>query len=787
MASAPLGARARSHGRLVAAGGRAAAVRLSLAGLPLVGAFALLAVAIHPLFMAGLVPRSYDTAAFFAPSWEFLARSLHAGQLPLWNPNVFGGASFAGDPQSQVFYPPTLVLFLLFSLPLATAGWFAFHYVVATAGTFRLARNLTLSPRASVIAAVAFAASTYLVARAQAPALLAGASWVPVVLAATVGTSLSQGRRVPRVNARLALAFALQILSGGEAVLLVTAVACVVVAMTIRSGWLVLRTIIGLGLASMLAAPQLLPMLSLVRSSTVAHGVGVRGFGALTWGDRPILAGAFSRTASETAPLYAGICGLGQAGVALLSGRSRRPVQVILALGGLSLVWSLGLVGRVVSHGVPSLATLTSHQPVRALPLAVLCLALAIGVYWDTRRRAGEIVAAVALSVGAFVLAGTLGPVSRPALAVLAAGTLVAMLCARWRPCSLWPVAVFAVILVVDLAVHNVNLRNTHQPPAVWQPAARLYPSSPLTADVLRDASVGIDGNRYAWLARPVVRRHQLSRARTMTGRSLLLNGGSTRYGLPALGGYNPVVPQEWARLVAASNGRRIADRHFVYVTRAPTKLLRAYDVRMYVCEIGTCPATLHPIWRGRGVEVARDSRAHPFAAISHRAHGGAHLTRLSFTWSTPDTIQVSHAPRASRGGTAVVAERYTPGWHATVDGRAARIVPNRLGEMTVTVGNGWRRAVLSYTPPDLQLGIALAIVALAACFWRRPTRVARSLLLQLRQRPRATGSAEAEQLSDRTHPPVRGRNGSPPWPRSATGGQPEIHESARTRTPQEH
>ncbi|MEO9174690.1 MAG: hypothetical protein ABI317_04175 [Gaiellales bacterium] len=734
MVSAPLGgARARSHGRLVAADGRAVTLRLSLAWLPLVGAFALLAVAIHPLFMAGLVPRSYDTAAFFAPSWEFLARGLHAGQLPLWNPNVFGGASFAGDPQSQVFYPPTLVLFSLFSLPLATAGWFAFHYMVAAAGTFRLARNLTLSPRASVIAAVAFAASTYLVARAQAPALLAGATWVPVVLAATVGTSLSQGREAPWVNARLALAFALQILSGGQAVLLVTAAACVVVALTIRSGRVVVRTVIGLGLALMLAAPQLLPMLSLVRSSTLARGVDVRGFGALAWSDRPILAGAFARAASETAPLYAGICGVGQAGVALLTGRSRRPVQVIVALGGLGIVWSLGLVGRVVSPLVPSLATLTSHQPVRALPLAALCLALAIGIYWDTRHGAGQIVAAIALSAGAFVVAGTLGPVSRAALGVLVAGTLAAMVCAWWRPRALWPVVAFAVILTVDLAVHNVNLRNTHQPPAVWEPAARLYPSPPLTADVLRDASVGIDGSRYAWLARPAVRKHQLSRARTRTGRSLLLNGGSTRYGLPALGGYNPVIPRAWARLVAASNGRRIADRHFVYVTRAPTKLLRAYDVRMYVCEIGTCPAALDPIWRGRGVEVVRDNRAHAFAAISHRAHGGVRLTSLSFAWSTPDTIDVSHTLSASRGGTAVVAERYAPGWQATVDGRAATIAPNRFGEMTVIVRTGWRRVLLSYNPPDLQLGITLALIALAACLWQHPTRLARSLSLRLR------------------------------------------------------
>jgi hypothetical protein len=54
-----------------------------------------------------------DLVSFLFPSYRFAAASLRAGELPLWQPHLYGGAPFLADMQSGVFYPPNLLLFLL--------------------------------------------------------------------------------------------------------------------------------------------------------------------------------------------------------------------------------------------------------------------------------------------------------------------------------------------------------------------------------------------------------------------------------------------------------------------------------------------------------------------------------------------------------------------------------------------------------------------------------------------------------------------------------------------------
>ena len=54
-----------------------------------------------------------DLVSFLFPMYRFAAASLRAGELPLWNPHLYGGAPFLADMQSGLFYPPNLLLFLL--------------------------------------------------------------------------------------------------------------------------------------------------------------------------------------------------------------------------------------------------------------------------------------------------------------------------------------------------------------------------------------------------------------------------------------------------------------------------------------------------------------------------------------------------------------------------------------------------------------------------------------------------------------------------------------------------
>lgn len=64
-------------------------------------------------WVVGLVTIPWDAKAHFQPQIQFLASSLARGELPLWNPYVFGGQPQIADPQSMIFSPPYLLLALL--------------------------------------------------------------------------------------------------------------------------------------------------------------------------------------------------------------------------------------------------------------------------------------------------------------------------------------------------------------------------------------------------------------------------------------------------------------------------------------------------------------------------------------------------------------------------------------------------------------------------------------------------------------------------------------------------
>lgn len=64
-------------------------------------------------WLSGFVTIPWDAKAHFYPQLEFLAKALHSGQSPAWNPNVFGGSPQIADPQSLIFSPAFLLAYLV--------------------------------------------------------------------------------------------------------------------------------------------------------------------------------------------------------------------------------------------------------------------------------------------------------------------------------------------------------------------------------------------------------------------------------------------------------------------------------------------------------------------------------------------------------------------------------------------------------------------------------------------------------------------------------------------------
>ena len=144
------------------------------------------------------------------PRLAALARGLHEGAWPLWEPGLGFGQPLLADPSVQVLYPVT---WLALALPwsLAYTGLVLVHLLVAGLGAARLAARLGAGRAGSWTAALAFILSGPVQSALNLWHHFAGTAWMPWVLLA-VDTAV----RRPCLGSTLALAsaLALQVLAG---------------------------------------------------------------------------------------------------------------------------------------------------------------------------------------------------------------------------------------------------------------------------------------------------------------------------------------------------------------------------------------------------------------------------------------------------------------------------------------------------------------------------------------------------------------------------------------------
>lgn len=147
---------------------------------PLLWVLGILCAAYLPLFL-GKIIFFRDIAHWAFPARVFLRDSLARGELPGWNPYQGLGFPVFGDPLYGVFYPPNWLFLLVGPSWVASMfNWQCFlHMFWGAAGVCWLARRLGASPKAIVIAGVAWALSGYTTAQWTSGLLLLADAWVP--------------------------------------------------------------------------------------------------------------------------------------------------------------------------------------------------------------------------------------------------------------------------------------------------------------------------------------------------------------------------------------------------------------------------------------------------------------------------------------------------------------------------------------------------------------------------------------------------------------------------------
>lgn len=127
-----------------------------------------------------------DLVSFLFPIYRFAARTLSQGQLPLWNPHLYGGAPFITDIQAGFLYPPNLLLSLL--NPAFDYRWMQLlsigHLWWAGLGVYALVRTLGRSRPAALLAGLAFGLCDVLFIHLGNLNLVAVLSWIGWILTA---------------------------------------------------------------------------------------------------------------------------------------------------------------------------------------------------------------------------------------------------------------------------------------------------------------------------------------------------------------------------------------------------------------------------------------------------------------------------------------------------------------------------------------------------------------------------------------------------------------------------
>lgn len=113
--------------------------------------------------------------------WRHLAiEQLKLGQWPLWNPYNFAGTPLLANLQTAAFYPLNIFFFIL-PFTYAWTGYIILQPLLISVFTYLLAREYKLSPLASILPAIAFSSSSFMLMWLEIGVVGHTILWLPLI------------------------------------------------------------------------------------------------------------------------------------------------------------------------------------------------------------------------------------------------------------------------------------------------------------------------------------------------------------------------------------------------------------------------------------------------------------------------------------------------------------------------------------------------------------------------------------------------------------------------------
>lgn len=359
----------------------------------------------HQLAFSGNILARGDTYEYFYPYWDARNAAFRAGKLPLWTPDLFMGIPLLANPQIGTFYPPNWL-----TAPLRAPGAISIsillHSVLAAAGACWLYRE-AVSKRwiPAMAAGLVYAFSGQLGAHVEQINQFQGLAWLPLLLT-LYHRCLTRDNKA-RDCLLLALAWALQIFSGHTQTVFISGVGLCLYALgaaisdrqpRLKGAARALFILAcSFGIALLLALPQLLPSLELLRLSNRGGGFDLGS--ATAFSLPPHLLGR-SLLPSYDGQLFGeyvstiGVIGLGLALWALLGNRrSDRRQWIWLLIVAVGLALALGRYNPLYWTLAELPPFSLFRAPARFLALFTLGTAMLAGMGTESLAPEGKTVA----------------------------------------------------------------------------------------------------------------------------------------------------------------------------------------------------------------------------------------------------------------------------------------------------------------------------------------------------------------------------------------------------------
>lgn len=583
-------------------GARVTWTRADLGALAFLLALAVVAIWASPLIGGGIA--RFDTFAFFLPMYSFLGDSLASGNIPGWNPAIFAGAPFAGDPESGWMYLPAMVFYQWNSPVVAYVAFALFHVVLAGSSTYLLARILDLGVHGALVAAIAYQYSPILEGPNCCSVRTQVAAWLPLTI---LGVELAiRSRSWLRRAAWWGVAGLgiSQVLAGwiGQGayygLMLIGAYLAFRTLITpprpmnprTRAWALVTHSIGVLGIGFGLAAAGLLPRLDTVSQSTLSGGEykGVAE-GAGSSGALQLFRALHNVFAPDELPsrtyLSCVVIALALAAPLLARNRALATFFLVSTAGFFVLILQPTPFHELVNL-LPGFETLHGHQPSRILVSMVLGPALLAGATVDaiaSRLRPAALIAAAAgvPAVAILAIVGYLGRFDRPVtgrivpyVLLVAALLLVAAVFALPRlrrlrlsaigSYSLIPLAFVVMVVLEPSGTEIVRVIREGEPvPRVPSYLSGMQCLSPIDgpSPFLREQTAQ-EPVRYFTHDTEVLRRRDnrlydyLNYLKRQEVQELVAGNQSMCLGIQDIQGYNPLQSQRYVDYMAAMNGQ---------------------------------------------------------------------------------------------------------------------------------------------------------------------------------------------------------------------------------------